>query len=133
MGGGKRMGSWFSHPMNGQCNGTHTVGDGSGCTWRAAAVKNAINASCLYKHFDDAIVAYNGSYCFKGCPQPKNATSTCYRQCYSKVSGAMTEDESIVPWTKAFGSQELADGGCPTVKIPELTMTAEELNPEYSG
>jgi hypothetical protein len=117
--------------MNGQCNGTHTIGDGSGCTWRTSAVKNAINASCLYQHFDSAIEAFNGSYCFKHCPQPTNATSTCYRQCYSKVSSSMTDDESIAPWTKAFASQDPADGGCPTVKLPEMDQSAIELNPEY--
>jgi hypothetical protein len=117
--------------MNGQCNGTHTVGDGSGCTWRTSSVKNAINASCLYKHFDSAIESYNGSYCFKQCPEPTNATSICYRQCYSKVSTSMSDDESIIPWTKAFASQGLDEGGCPTVKIAELAMAAEQLNPVY--
>jgi hypothetical protein len=131
-GRGKSMGSWYSHPMNGQCNGTHTVGDGSGCTWRTAAVKNVINASCLYNHFDTTIENYNGSYCFKQCPEPTNATSYCYRQCYSKVSSEMTDDESIVPWTKAFMSQDTAAGGCPTVKVPELMMGAEQLNPMYT-
>lgn len=130
-GQGKSMGSWFSHPMNGQCNGTHSVGDGSGCAWRSKVVHNAINATCLYNRFDSTVEAYNGSYCFKGCPQPSNATSICYRECYTKVYTDMTEAEAIVPWTAAFASQDESKGGCPTVKIPELTMTAEELNPVY--
>jgi hypothetical protein len=96
-------------------------------------VNNVINASCLYHNFDATVEAYNGSYCFKQCPgkEGTNTTSICYRQCYSKVSGEMTDDEAIVPWMNAFASQDTAKGGCPTVKIPELTMGPEELNPEY--
>jgi hypothetical protein len=38
-GGGGYMsahfGEWYSHPKMGECTNGHSVGDGSGCTWRA--------------------------------------------------------------------------------------------------
>jgi hypothetical protein len=114
-------------------NGTHTVGDGSGCAWKTKRVANAINASCLYQRFDAVVEAFNHSYCFKHCPDGgQNKTTVCYRDCYGKTVTNMTDAEAIQPWTDAFKQPtDLTKGGCPTVHVPEMRMSPELLNPVW--
>ena len=104
-------GLWYSHPEQGECKGGHYVGDGSGCTWRVVKTIKTIKATCMYERMDGNVENYDES-CFKECSQPKNVTSSCYLQCYSKAVASMTKDELAAPWTKAFSSDDPKGGGC---------------------
>ena len=92
------------------------VGDGSGCTWRQIAMNKMINASCMYRQIDAHVEASDTKNCFTECPQPKNLTSDCYLKCYSETTATMSNEELVVPWTKAFASEDTESGGCPSVK-----------------
>jgi hypothetical protein len=106
---GDYVGLWYSNPHNGECTDGHTVGDGSGCTWRVVERQKMVNASCMYKEIDAAVVARNRT-CFGACPQPQNVTSTCFLGCYTDTTSRMSNAELTSPWRAAFA------GACPEFK-----------------
>jgi hypothetical protein len=119
-GGGKygpsyKGGLWYSNPAAGQCKEGEAVGD-NGCTWRVVGIQKAMNATCMYNNID-AYVEVSDATCFGACPQPKNVTSECYLKCYSDATNRMTEAEITVPWDKAFASDDVTKGGCPSITV----------------
>ena len=111
-------GYWFSHPKAGQCVGDQHVGDGSNCTYRLNEISRAINASCMYETYDEAIESYNPS-CFEKCDQPHNTTSTCYLECYSQTTRAATTEQLDAPWGTSFSK-------CPEVTLPPKASSLGE-------
>jgi hypothetical protein len=106
---GGYIGKWYSNPKSGECQEGHRPGDGSGCTWRTIRRQKMINASCLYREIDVAVVAHNET-CFNGCPQPRNTTSDCFLKCYVDTTSNMTNTELTQPWRGAFAD------ACPEFK-----------------
>jgi hypothetical protein len=103
-------GIWYDTPHKGMCAPGHSPGDGTGCTWRQAAIKRTIKANCMYERVRLFVVAGNSS-CFNACPQPANQTSDCYLECYSNTVLRMPKEKIAQPWNRAFSSA--AFGGCP--------------------
>lgn len=122
-GGGSftHFGEWYSHPAMGECTGSHYVGDGSGCTWRAIGIQKAINASCMYAKIDKNIEDQDKP-CFSQCSPPAGPTPSnpwadpkmtdCYLECYSNAVDRLSQKQLSAPWADAF---EGADS-CPAVE-----------------
>ncbi len=118
-------GWWYSTPAAGECTGSATPGDGSGCTWRMLSAEKYANASCVDEKVDAAVEKFNAA-CFEACPGGvANATSECYLGCYGDalngkvVNGKMKKMEVkdvTGPWVQAFTSDEPDAGGCPRVQ-----------------
>lgn len=110
-------GLWYSHPSDGECTGSHYVGDGSGCTWRLVEKKKVIMAACMYRQIDDVVENLNKP-CFAPCPRVPNGhfnrTTTCYLKCYSETTSSPSLDTSVLTnaWTGAFS------GACPPAGTP---------------
>ena len=117
-GPGYKGGLWYSNPAAGECKEGQKVGD-DGCTWRIVDTQKVLKASCMYTNIDDHVEA-SDTACFSACQQPKNVTSSCYLKCYSEATEMLTNDEIVTPWTKAFASNNVAEGGCPSVNISKL-------------
>jgi len=75
-------------------------------------INRAINASCMYEVYDEAIEKLDPK-CFAKCAQPLNVTSSCYLTCFDAVVSSATQDELTAPWGVAF---EI----CPPVHIDEV-------------
>jgi len=114
---GGPTGYWYSTPMNGQCNGTHRVGDGSGCTWRLLEMTKAINATCLYKQIDDTVVPY-GSRCFDRLPDDITHLDSRWQYCFNEAVKYIDDDILLSVWPAAFEKEDPAQGGCPTFQLP---------------
>lgn len=81
-------GFWQSFPAGGECQPGQVIGD-KGCAWRLNNISRAINASCMYETFDNAIEQLDPT-CFAKCDQPHNVTSRCYLSCYNTAVGSAT-------------------------------------------
>ena len=112
------MGLWLSFPMDGQCNGTHYVGDGSGCTWRVVERVKIINATCMYERIDDNVMQYNAA-CFAELPPTATPTSTAWQACFANATANMTMDQLLETWPLAFESEDPAKGGCASFIPPQ--------------
>ena len=69
-------GYWYSTPHLGQCTGTHTPGDGSGCTWKVTSAPKYANASCVADQLCLEFSQYGYTalfleYCRPLCPLPE--------------------------------------------------------------
>jgi len=115
-GEGSTTGHWFSTPENGQCNGTHTVGDGSGCTWRLVAMTKAINATCMYAHIDTKVEQHNRA-CFDSLPPDVSHLDPAYQDCFNAATKEMTTAELLAPWPLAFDEDDPRLGVCPPINI----------------
>jgi hypothetical protein len=106
--------------------------EGQGKYWKVLSTTKRINKTC-----SDAVilarVKAKNSDCFKACPQPDNATSTCFITCwYDTVIGpdggsehfdpfapleptVLTNAEIVEAWEAPFRSDDPEQGGCPPV------------------
>lgn len=120
-GGYVHFGEWYSHPAMGECTGSHYVGDGSGCTWRAVGIQKAINASCMYAKIDKNIEDQDKP-CFSQCAPPTGPTpdnpwadpkmTDCYLECYANAVGMLSHEQLSAPWADAFDGAN----SCPAVE-----------------
>ena len=95
-----------------------------GVFWRNARVVKAINSKCQATALD-AAVAKTGAGCFDLCPQPANASSACWVDCFFETvlgkghnssvapEGGMRASDVTAAWLRGFESDEPAQGGCP--------------------
>eukprot|EP00041_Stephanoeca_diplocostata_P003823 m.38482 g.38482 ORF g.38482 m.38482 type:complete len:386 (-) comp14630_c0_seq1:217-1374(-) len=104
-------GEWYSHPLGGMCEEGQPLGF-KNCTWRVVKVNKVIHAPCMYQHLDDNVVQ-NDPDCFSRCTKPYNVTSECYLECYTASTKTMSKDALTQPWSTAFSSDTVGDGGCP--------------------
>ena len=105
-GGGK----WYSLPKADE-----------GRLWRNATIVKTIHADCQAKALDDLIEA-RGRTCFAGCPQPTNASSACWTECFFATvlgdghntsitpAGGVNASDIVDAWLKGF--DDPASGGC---------------------
>ena len=105
-GGGK----WYSLPKADE-----------GRLWRNAIIVKTIHADCQAKALDDLIEA-RGRTCFAGCPQPTNASSACWTECFFATvlgdghntsitpAGGVNASDIVDAWLKGF--DDPASGGC---------------------
>ena len=114
-------GDWYSTPGKGECEGSATPGDGSGCSWMVSKKTPPvyINQSCLDGHVDQ-VVRQAGKACFDGCGANAPRNGSCWVRCYAlTVEGDAYTHVQPVPaalltgaWAKAFRVQDPAEGGC---------------------
>ena len=126
-------GLWYSTPAEGECQGEHKPGDGSGCSWKVSKIAKVVNASCVERRVYSNIETRN-SACFASClhkpaaaragPAPPNRSSPCVNKCFEAAvvgsSGGdgqaelapMTATEILEPWNRAFQARPGA-GVCP--------------------
>ena len=116
------QGRWYSTTGAGRCNAT--TGEAP-CYWRVAEVIKRVPKNCTDR-LVQAAVTTQGKDCFQGCPQPKNATSTCFIGCFFSTlmgpasgSGLYNPAETmpLKLVTGAFDQgfeADAAHGGCPS-------------------
>lgn len=102
------LGTWYSTTADGRCNDTATVTadtadttarsatatggvtamaavgahvESPSCYWRVVSVVKRVAKTCTDRLVQAAVEAHDPA-CFAGCPQPHNATSTCYIGCF---------------------------------------------------
>lgn len=116
-------GFWYSLPAAGECSGSQSPGDSSGCTWKLQSVTKLVNSTCVSERLDRAIEQH-GDKCFSQCDDPKNTTTACYTKCFTEsVNGNQTaglppmdEDAILETFDTAFTSTNIAEGGCPDLR-----------------
>ena len=121
-------GIWYSTAEAGSCDNAAAVN----CSWRVVKTVKTVNATCANAAIHK-VVRSRDEECFEKCPQPTNTTSDCWILCFFRtlfareplnltttVSGLtpMTAAELVVPWLKAFQSEDPAEGGCPALPPP---------------
>lgn len=118
----KLNGAWYSSRSEGECTGEQKVG--VDCWWREVEVQRTINATCMSKSLQTAIVS-NYQECFQACPQPTNITSDCWIECLlQSINGGgpvssqgkptpvpMSREAIVNAFTDPF--LPVAQGGCP--------------------
>lgn len=118
------QGRWFSTTGEGRCNSA--TSDDAPCYWRVAEVIKRVPKNCTNSLVQAAVTA-RGKDCFQSCPQPSNATSTCFIGCFFETlmgpasgSGLYSPSEAMPVniVEDAFNQGFEADpsqGGCPSV------------------
>ena len=106
--------------VNGDIYASGSVTAASFPTTSDARLKT-IHADCQAKALDD-LIETRGRTCFAGCPQPTNASSACWTECFFATvlgdghntsitpAGGVNASDIVEAWLKGF--DDPASGGC---------------------
>lgn len=121
----RTKGGWYSFPGVGRCNATKDF-NSPGCTWRVVETTKRVMKSCQDAWVEKSMEKINPA-CFAACPQPKNASTACFINCFydallgtavrtnASAPGGLTGKQITDIWSAPFKSNDASKGGCPNV------------------
>ena len=82
-------------------------------------VTKAINETCMRLHYGEAFASIKEfAPCFSACPKPWDLMGNCFIDCFAKASssyGSRNRTFSMKVWNDAFASENVSEGGCPSL------------------
>lgn len=120
-------GYWWSVPEGGNCDAANA--DPTTCTWRHLETVKVVNASCANSKVEEVIKSRAPEGCYEACASGSDDDALqCKNECFfaavfgTDTQPAMSREELLKPFLKAFDNDDPRDGGCPARDVDMLTL-----------